>query len=72
MKPIDIAVIVIVAVLAAAAIAYLAVRKIKGKSGCDCGGNCSACGKCKSEKTDHAETPSGEKDTCPHCKNCKD
>lgn len=72
MKPIDIAVIVIVSVLAVAALLYLAIRKIKGKSGCDCGGNCSACGMCKTEKSEqHTEKPESDA-ACPHCKNRND
>ena len=62
MRPIDIIVIVVVAVLVIAALIYLALRKLKGKGGCDCGGNCSACGMCKTEKEEHKDEQS-----CPHC-----
>ncbi|MDE7464447.1 MAG: hypothetical protein K2M48_05400, partial [Clostridiales bacterium] len=46
MSPIDIAIIVIVAVLFAAAFGYVLYRKLRGKGGCDCGGDCGGCGSC--------------------------
>lgn len=52
MNGIDIAIIVVVSVLFAAAVGYLIYRKLKHKGGCcDCGESCGTC--------------SGG---CPHCK----
>ncbi len=45
MKPIDIAIIVVVAALFAAALGYIIYRKLKHKGGCDCG-DCASCGAC--------------------------
>ena len=69
MKPIDIVVIVVVAVLVIAAFIYLAVRKFKGKSGCDCGGSCSTCGMCRHAADKQEQNGSSEEHTGPHCKN---
>ncbi|MCH5162220.1 MAG: hypothetical protein J1G38_01875 [Clostridiales bacterium] len=47
MKPIDIAIIVIVSVLFLAALGYAIYRKVKHKGCCDCGSDCGACNGCK-------------------------
>ncbi len=64
MNGIEIAVIVIVAVLFAAALGYIIYRKLKHKGGCDCdcGGNCASCGACHAG---HEERSGAAK--CPHC-----
>ncbi len=60
MSGIDIAIIVIVSVLFAAALGFLIYRKLKGKSGCDCGGSCAACGLCNKRESDG----NGNKEQC--------
>ncbi len=67
MSGVDIAVIVSVAVLFSAALAYVIYRKIKGKGSCDCsdcGGNCADCG---GRRTHAAKSGTGESDCCSHC-----
>lgn len=51
MNAIEIIVLALVCAAFAFAVGYLIYRKVKGKSGCDCGG-CSGCSSCGS---------------CPHC-----
>lgn len=73
MSGVDIAIIAVVAALFVAALGYLVYRKVKGKSGCDCGGDCGgncahcggASGGCGKDKSDaHKNTDAS---TCPHC-----
>lgn len=49
MSGIDIAVIVTVAALFVTAVAFIIRAKLKGKSSCDCGGDCAHCGACKNK-----------------------
>ena len=53
MSGIDIAIIVVVCVLFAAALGYIIYRKVKHKGCCDCA-DCASCGGCKKSenKTD--------------------
>ncbi len=72
----EIAILVVVCVAFVAAVTFIIINKIKGKSGCDCGGNCSACSGCasavKSEQTAEQtaeQTPEQSAEPkCPHCK----
>ncbi len=51
MKPVDIVIVVAVAVLFLAALGYIIYRKVKHKGSCDCG-DCAACGHCSAAKKD--------------------
>ena len=62
MNAIEIAVVVIVALLFASVVAYMVYRKVTHKSvGCDCGGACSSCPHCCS--SEHAPEKDGEAHT---------
>lgn len=46
MKPVEIVVLIAVIVAFVAAVTVIILRKIKGKSPCDCGSSCASCGCC--------------------------
>lgn len=60
MKPLEIVILIVVAVAFVAAVASIVVRKIRHKGGCDCGecgGNCACC----HAKATEQKTPSERK-----------
>lgn len=63
--------LVIVCAAFAVALGVTLYNKIKGKSGCDCGGSCSSCAGCSHAKT--ASKPHGDETCCggPHCAMCE-
>lgn len=77
MKPIDVIIIVVLALIVGGILAWIIVNKIKGKNiGCDCGGkggcascsSCSSCFSCPSAGNCNGEKYSTEeKSACPHC-----
>lgn len=74
MKPIDVIIIVVLALIVGGILAWIIVNKIKGKNiGCDCGGkggcaSCSSCSSCPSAGNCNGEKYSTEeKSACPHC-----
>jgi len=48
----EVLVIVVAALFVLGVIVASVIRRLKGKSGCDCGGNCSCCSGCSLKKDD--------------------
>lgn len=64
--------LVVLCVAFAVALGVTLYNKIKGKSGCDCGGSCDSCGVCGKAKTSDKQNMGNLScGDCPHCAMCK-
>ncbi len=54
MKPLEIVILIVVVVAFVLAVSIMIARKLKGKSGCDCGGDCAHCACCTAKPKESA------------------
>lgn len=66
----EILALVVICVAFAVALGVTLYNKIRGKSGCDCGGACSSCGGCDRSESEDDDGDDSSRGDCRRCVMC--